>query len=166
MIEYLFCDKCSKMLSYISASIFDHNVDSKELLSELFLYLAKDNWSKLRQFEFRSSLMTWLSVVSIRFFQKKRGLMIESDNSAVQLLDNRIINRQSTNSDAYLDVHNAINNIKNPRYRDVIIALDIEGYTVEEYAQKIGITIANLYNLHRRALVHLRTIMEKEDYYG
>ncbi len=76
MIEYLFCEKCSSLLSYITYSIFDNRVDRRELISELFLYIAKDNWYKLRQFDFRSSLMTWMSVVSTRFFQKKERRVV------------------------------------------------------------------------------------------
>lgn len=36
----------------------------------------------------------------------------------------------------------------------------------EEYAERHGITVDNLYNLHRRALLQLKSIMnKKEDYY-
>lgn len=76
MIEYLFCNKCSGLLSYIAYSIFDNRVDRRELVSELFLYIAKDDWYKLKQFDFRSSLMTWMSVVATRFFQKKERRIV------------------------------------------------------------------------------------------
>ena len=86
MIEYLFCDKCSNLLSYIAYSIFDNRVDRRELVSELFLYIAKDDWYKLKQFDFRSSLMTWISVVATRFFQKKRDELSEKDSEETLLL--------------------------------------------------------------------------------
>ena len=76
MIEYFFCKKCSKLLSYIAVSMFNKHIDRYELINELLLYIAAENWRKLAQFDFRSSLMTWMSVVSIRFFKKRRNEMI------------------------------------------------------------------------------------------
>ena len=73
LIGYFFNKKCSKLFSYIILNVFDGHVDQRELVSELFLYLAKDDWYKVRQINFRSKLMTWVTVVAIRFFQKKRG---------------------------------------------------------------------------------------------
>ena len=54
----------------------------------------------------------------------------------------------------------------NARYKDVIYELDFKDVRPEDYAMKIGITVDNLYNLHRRALLQLKSIMnKKEDYY-
>ena len=47
VIEYFFCKKCSKLLSYIAYAIFDSQVDCKELLSEFFLYINSS--LKIRQ---------------------------------------------------------------------------------------------------------------------
>ena len=71
LIEYFFLYKCEKLFVYIIFNVFDNAISKYELVGELYLYLAKDNWAVLRAFRFRSSLMTYVSVVSIRFFQKK-----------------------------------------------------------------------------------------------
>lgn len=166
MIEYLFCEKCSSLLSYIAYSIFDNRVDRRELISELFLYIAKDDWYKLRQFDFRSSLMTWMSVVATRFFQKKRDELLEKDSEEALLSKIKETHQPYSSKERKMDVRNALEKMKNARYKDVIYELDLKDTSPEEYAAKNGITVDNLYNLHRRALLQLKSIMsKKEDYY-
>lgn len=166
MIKYLFCEKCSSLLSYIAYSIFDNRVDRRELISELFLYIAKDNWYKLRQFDFRSSLMTWMSVVATRFFQKKRDELLEKDSEEALLLKIKETYQPYSSKERKMDVRNALEKMKNVRYKDVIYELDLKDTSPEEYAARNGITVDNLYNLHRRALLQLKSIMsKKEDYY-
>lgn len=166
VIKYLFCEKCSQLLSYIAYSVFDNRVDKRELISELFLYIANNDWYKLKQFDFRSSLMTWMSVVSIRFFQKKREELIEKESEETLLSRIRETYQPYFNKERTMDIENALNKMKNVRYKDVICELDLKDVKPEEYAERIGITVDNLYNLHRRAIMQLKSIMNrKEDYY-
>lgn len=166
MIEYFFCEKCSKLLSYIAVSMFNNLIDRYELINELLLYIAADNWHKLAQFDFRSSLMTWMSVVSIRFFQKRRKEMIDSGNIETQKCQNDLSYSPIASDEQRMDISKAVNQMTNYRYRDAIIALDFEDRKPEEVAMEMAITVGNLYNLHRRALIQLRTILgRKEDFY-
>jgi len=44
--------------------------------------------------------------------------------------------------------------------------LDLQEVRPEQLAKEMEVTVDNLYNIHRRALVQLRLIMvRKEDYY-
>ena len=72
IVRYLFFDKCTPMFNYILHRFCPCQLDKNELINELYLYLQSDNWYKLRQFDFRSKLTTWLTVVAVRFFQKNR----------------------------------------------------------------------------------------------
>lgn len=58
-----------------------------------------------------------------------------------------------------MDVHNGLAKIPNPRYRMVIQQLDLCEVEPEELAKEMNITIANLYNIHRRALQQLKVVM-------
>ena len=54
----------------------------------------------------------------------------------------------------------------NKRYRKVIEVLDLQDIRPEILAEEMGVTVDNLYNIHRRALIQLRLVMgRKEDYY-
>jgi len=166
--EYFFYEKCSGLLSYIVLRVFDGRAEQNELLHELFLYLADKDWYKLRQFDFKSKLTTWLSVVAIRFFQKKRNLLIE--NESTEALLNSAGEEVCESKEAVLSdpekVHKAISLMTNERYKKVINLLDIQGESPEAIANQLGVTVANLYNIRHRAHQQLSLIIgRKEDWY-
>lgn len=64
-----------------------------------------------------------------------------------------------------IDIHEALKKMPNERYRKVIEILDLQDVRPELLAEEMNVTIDNLYNIHRRALVQLRLVMgRKEDY--
>lgn len=166
IIKYFFVEKCSSLFAYILLNIFDGNIDKRELINELYIYLANDNWKKIRQFDFRSKLITWASVVALRFFQKKRKELIGKElittlNDKMGLSQNHI-----KSIDQRMDLHSMLIKMPNKRYRKVIEVLDLQDIRPEILAEEMGVTVDNLYNIHRRALVQLRLVMgRKEEYY-
>ena len=167
IIEHFFFEKCSKMFDFILERVFNYEVDKDELISELYLFLSTDNWKKIEQFDFRSKLITWTTVVAIRFFQKKRTKLIGNGfNYTLNGKEPKNGMRHVMNFDTRIDVRNAIKSMKNQRYKEVIVALDIKDVKPEELAEEMNITVENLYNIHRRALLSLKAIMgRKEDFY-
>lgn len=165
-IQYFFNIRCSGLFAYIIENIFDGNIDKRELPQELFLYLAENNWRKVRQFDFRSKFITWVSVVAVRFFQKKREALMEKSNHST-LNDKRWQEPMARISiEQRMDLQTALQKMPNSRYRKVIEKLDLQEMRPEELANEMEITVDNLYNIHRRALVQLRLVMgRKEDYY-
>lgn len=166
LIEYFFNKKCSKLFNYIILNVFDNNLKEKqELANELFLYLAKDDWYKVRQFDYRSKLMTWVSVVAVRFFQKKREELMEQSLSVA--LSDKMWQDSSggTTIDRRVDIRAALQKMPNARYRKVIEVLDLQDVCPELLAEEMNVTVDNLYNIHHRALVQLRLVMgRKEDW--
>lgn len=68
--------------------------------------------------------------------------------------------------DEVIDVRHAIKHINNARYRMVIEQLDLHNVSPESFENDMGITVDNLYNIHRRALLQLKLIIiRKEDFY-
>jgi DNA-directed RNA polymerase specialized sigma24 family protein len=56
--------------------------------------------------------------------------------------------------------------MQNERYRYVIEMLDLKEMRPDLLAEQMNVTVDNLYNIHRRALLQLRMLMgRKEDYY-
>lgn len=167
LIEYFFQKKCSKLFAYILLNVFDGNIDKRELVSELYLFIANNDWAVIRKFQYRSSLMTYVSVVAVRFFQKKRIAMIDSMPSIELNEKMRHEFNMGLTIEQRIDVNSALQEMPNARYRQVIEVLDLQDMQPEEVAKEMNVTVDNLYNIHRRALVQLRLIMgRKEDYYG
>lgn len=165
IVEYFFCQKCSRLFSYIVYSIYGGRATVNELVNEFYLYVAADNWKKVRQFDFRSKLMTWIGVVAVRFFQKKREVLIENNSYETQIEQTMNYKSYSMPIDETIDVRQAINRMPNTRYRSVIIRLDLQDESPEKLASDMNVSVDNLYNIHRRALIQLKLIMtRKEDY--
>lgn len=165
LMGYFFHKKCSKLLVYILYNIFDGLQDIRALESELFLYISENDWKKLRQFEYRSSLVTYISVIAVRFFQKKRDELIEKSQNKVLSEKQYQMTNASFSVEMRIDVEQALKRMSNERYRKVIIALDLQEMRPEQLADEMGVTVDNLYNIHRRARLQLKLIMNrKEDY--
>lgn len=166
MIEYFFFKKCKSLFAYIIQSIFDYQIDENTLISELYIYLQTNDWYKLKQFDYRSKLTTWTSVVAVRYFQKKRELLIESESS--RALNEKTDCGFSPNFcvERRIDIHDALNRMQNTRYRHTIEMLDLKEMRPDLLAEQMNVTVDNLYNIHHRALLQLRMLMgRKEDYY-
>lgn len=165
LIEYFFQKKCSKLFAYILLNVFDGNIDKRELVGELYLFMANNNWQVFRNFQFRSSLMTYVSVIAVRFFQKRRTQLIDSPYSTD--LNEKTWKGQTTSSpiDRRMDIQLALQKIPNARYRMVIEELDLQDVRPEQLADNMNVTVDNLYNIHRRALMQLRVVMGRKEEY-
>lgn len=165
LIEYFFRKKCSKLFAYILLNVFDGNIDKRELVSELYLFIANNDWAVIRKFQYRSSLMTYVSVVAVRYFQKKRLSLI--DSMSTEELNDKM--KQTYNSgltiEQRMDIHSALQKMPNARYRQVIEFLDLHDVQPEKLAKEMNVTVDNLYNIHRRAIVQLRLIMGRKEEY-
>ena len=67
----LFHHKFIKLFEYLSGTYSKLRYSAGDIASEMYIYLSKNDWSKLRSFEFRSSLFGWIKVVTNRFLLNK-----------------------------------------------------------------------------------------------
>lgn len=155
IIEFFFYQKCSSMFGYIAKCIFDGHVEIDELANELFIYLSNNNWYKLKQFAYKSSLTTWVGVVAIRFFQNKRADLIENESSET-LLSKSSIEETTWINERRIDVERALRQLPNERYRKVILELDILDRDPRDVAKELNTKVSNLYNIRRRAHLQLK----------
>ena len=61
-----------------------------------------------------------------------------------------------------MDIHSALKKMPNARYRQVIEVLDLQDVQPEKLAKEMDVTVDNLYNIHRRALLQLRMVMGRK----
>lgn len=158
IIEYFFIKKCSNLFVYILNSVYYGRIEKNELMNELFLILANDNWRKIREFNYQSSLMTWISVVATRFFIRKRDKLIENESSEALIMENDSNNFTNIAEDS-VNLQMAIDAMPNERYKRAIQLLDMQEVPYEDAAAELSVTVANLYNIHRRAIAQLRCIL-------
>ena len=159
--EDFFFRKCHPLFQSIIHLIYNYEVDYDEFVNELYAYLMENDASKLRNFQYRSSIYQWLKVVAIRYFIKKRDSLIEESSR------NALYNKSKQADDnnqifAKYDLERLLHQMPNQRYANVIRRLMLEETEPDELAKEMKITTANLYNIKRRAMVALTRVALKD----
>lgn len=160
--QLFFFEKCRPLLSSIIQMVFAYHVDYDELVSELYLHLMDDDAARLRQFEGRSSFYQWLKVLAIRFFLRKRHLVIDNTSHDE---DTAMLNAAADSDSAqqaHSDLQRLMDKMQNKRYVSILTQLVVEDRDPERVASEMHITTANLYNLKRRAIAELTQVALKD----
>jgi RNA polymerase sigma factor (sigma-70 family) len=163
-IEYVFFMRCNGMFAHIVHSVFQSNSSKEELITDFYLFLRENNWDRLRQFEFKSGLNTWLTVVAVRYFKKKRI----SQTKLVAIDPLLIVETQKNEADDYdiiyemsrLELYKAIERLSKPRERYALLA-ELTGKRADDIATEMGCTVAAVYNLTKKARLELKSIMQE-----
>jgi len=166
--EQFFYIKCRPLFTAIMRLVFNHPVEYHEMVSELYDYLMEDDCIKLRQFQYRSSIYQWMKVVATRYFIRKRDALIEnvSKEPPYEVNGNDTLVDTAGHVALKHDVAMLLSMMGNKRYADVIRHLILNDEEPEKYAERIGVTVDNLYNIKRRAIAVLTRIAIKYYSYG
>ncbi len=166
--EHFFYNKCRPLLTAIMRLVFNHPVEYNEMVSELYDYLMEDDCIKLRQFQYRSTIYQWMKVVATRFFIHKRDLLIENvpeETLYEKHNDDEMVDTAQMVAQE-IDVDRLLSLMENQRYADVVRHLILRDEEPEKYAESIGVTVDNLYNIKKRAIAALSRIAIKYYSYG
>lgn len=163
-IEYLFFMRCNGMFAHIACSVFQSQTCKEELITDFYFFLSENNWNRLRKFEFKAGLNTWLTVIALRFFKKMRI----SQTKLVAIDPQLIAETQKDKTDDYdiieemsrLELYKAIDRLSKPRERYALLA-DLTGKRAEDIAAEMGCTVAAVYNLTKKARLELKSIMQE-----
>ena len=165
-VDYVFFHRCNAMFEHIVHSVFNSQVTANELITEFYLYLSENGWERLKIYEFKSRLNTWLTVVSVRFFKKRRFfqtktvptdplLMAETRKSEVD--DFNVLDELSR-----VELYQAIDRLSKPRERYALLC-DLNGKSTEEIAADMGCTVSAVYNLTKRARMELKAMFNEKN---
>lgn len=155
---------CRPLLYSIIIRVFSYEVNYDELVNDLYIYLLENDARRLRTFQGRSSIYQWLKCVATRFFLEKRdgGYVIDETSteplypmgeSAFEPLETETIKQ---------DLNRLLELMHNPRNKMVLKRIMIDDVDYEDLAIEMNTSVANLYNIKRRALVELTAIALKE----
>ena len=162
-IEYVFFYRCDGMFAHIIHGVFLSQGKKEELVSELYLYLSQNEWERLRKFEFKASLFTWLTVLAVRFFKKKQI----SQTKLVAIDPQLIVETRKSEPDDFdivremtrLELYKAIDKLSKPRERYALLA-ELTGKSADAIAEDMGCTVSAVYNLTKKARLELKTMMK------
>lgn len=157
--------RCRPLFLSIIDKVFSCKVEFNEFVNEFYLYLMENDAYRLKQFQYRSSIYQWIKVVAIRYFVKKRDSMIE--NTSQETLFNTIANTHCTNDDmkivSEIDEKRLLHVMTNRRFAYVLKRLIVEQEDPKIVAEELNVTMANLYNIKKRAIASLTTILLNEN---
>lgn len=142
------------ILHKIRMEVFRGNVDFDELVSELYIYLSRDNWTKFDGFDGKNGcrLRTWMIPVAWRYFMSIRERLLKTE----KIDDNSDVIKDSIRDDLRIqiaiDVNAVLSRMPNQRYAEIIRLLLIEGYASQDVADMLDMKVENIYNLKHRAI--------------
>lgn len=158
-VDYVFYHKFNDLLHYNAAkAVGNKKIEYADLIQELYLYLRRNDWEKLRKYDANYPFINWFSVVSYRFFKDFSYSMIDSadDIPISDMNDSSISMLGTSNLDmTIMDIKAAIAKLQPPRDKDVVEALILNEEEPAEVAARLNVTVDNLYNIKRRALAKL-----------
>ena len=152
--RHFFYKEIGGILHKIRMEVFRGNVVFDEMVNELYLYLSRDNWTKLDGFDGKNGcrLRTWMIPVAWRYFMSIRERLLRTE----KIDDNSGVIRDSVRDDLRIqiaiDVNAVLSRMPNVRYAEIIRLLLIEGYASQDVADMLDLRVENIYNLKHRAI--------------
>ena len=160
--KQFFFESCRPLFVSIINQVFSYKVNYDEFVNEFYLHLMEDDARRLRMFEGRSSIYSWIKTVAIRYFIAKRNRMIDMNGGMSLTVQTGDDNDASNKTAAAMDMESLLSQMPNKRYALVIRRLILQGAESQEVADELGVTVDNLYNIKKRALTNLMQIARKE----
>lgn len=167
--EFLY-RKCYPLFKAVYDKYYTDCESCFELINEIYVYIMipqkKTNVSKLAAFGFRCTLTMWLKIVVENYCHQLYARRMEIDRDSNVGSDRNMPDDESltenTRSIDMEDVHKILNMMPNQRYRKLIEYRYVDEKTNEETAMLLAVTMANYYNMHKRAKAQYCEVLRKE----
>ena len=157
-IRYVFFDHFRPLLeNNARKTCGGKHVEYDDLVQELYLYLSGNDWAKLKLYNPSMPFINWFSVVSYRFFKDYSRSLIDlpSEMPISDMNDHNPTLAQAESSPLMNDLLRVLPLLKPPRDGQILKDLLVDDEEPESVVRKFGVTVDNLYNIKRRALVKL-----------
>lgn len=163
-IVYMFYTKFSATFQYHIYKLFDYKIEVADLIDEFFLYLYEDEWKRLKVYDAaKSSLSTWISTVSYRFFRDYKRSKI--DLNGLITISNKWETYRTDWVEEYdksilVDIESAIKKLKSDRERKIAEMIFIKDCELEIVAADFQISIDYVYTIKNRVSKQLKVSLE------
>ena len=163
-IVYMFYTKFSATFQYHIYRLFDYKIEVADLIDEFFLYLYEDEWKRLKVYDsVKSSLSTWISTVSYRFFRDYKRSKI--DLNGLITISNKWETYRTDWVEEYdksilVDIESAIQKLKSDRERKIAEMIFIKDCELEIVAADFQISIDYVYTIKNRVSKQLKVSLE------
>lgn len=156
-----FYSHCNPLLSSVARDVFKEDLDYSKAVSGFYDYLLAEDGAVLREFarkENKNTIYKWLRTTSKSYFEKaKKSAMIDSRAQkalCTEAMDLSVGKEQRKNKE--MNISAMLDMVELERDRLVLERIDIERASYDDLAAETGLSKANLYNIHKRALERLK----------
>lgn len=165
--EFLY-GKCYPLFKSLHTRYYSSCPELEDFIHDIYIDIIqprKDNKEcKLNTFSYKSTLYTWMGVVSIRFCyaKYKKAIHIINSDDSDRYSDISISNHAINDLFDREDLEKVLDIMTNSRYKELIRLRYLCGLSNEMTAKQLNMDMDNYYNKHRLAKVQFVNALKKE----
>ena len=157
--DFFFNNLSVPLLNKIRWNYFDNLIPLNELANELMLLLKKDNWKKLRTFDYRTTLFGWLKTVALRHFNAIKNELMPKEQFPDPSNGKEELDIETNTAD---DIKNLLGKMVVKSYRDVLQMKYIEHKSDETIREELSVSEELYKKLKSKAEAHLFRVIRNE----
>ena len=164
-----------KLCRYWNGYIFSGRAEVDEIRNAIFLHLMEDDCRRFKLVNDTAALLGWINRTAVRYLIRHKGDFVadwkvdtsDEDQPDDDEMTEKQIQRKTPDvseaiTEAHFDTERLLGAMNNARYVIAIRELCLSERDPAEVAEEMGITVANLYNIKKRALAALTKVALKD----
>ena len=173
--QFFSSEPIMKLCRYWNGYIFGGRAEVDEIRNAIFLHLMEDDCRRFRLVNDTAALLGWINRTAVRYLIRHKGDFVadwkvdtsgddepDDDEMTEKQIQRKTPDVSEATSEAYFDTERLLEAMNNARYVMVIRELCLSEREPAEVADEMGITVANLYNIKKRALAALTMVALKD----
>ena len=164
-----------KLCRYWNGYIFSGRAEVDELRNAIFLHLMEDDCRRFKLVNDTAALLGWINRTAVRYLIRHKGDFVadwkadtsdedqpDEDEMTEKQIQRKTPDVSEATTEAHFDTERLLGAMNNARYVIAIRELCLSERDPAEVAEEMGITVANLYNIKKRALAALTKVALKD----
>ena len=164
-----------KLCRYWNGYIFSGRAEVDEIRNAIFLHLMEDDCRRFKLVNDTAALLGWINRTAVRYLIRHKGDFVadwkvdtsdedqpDEDEMTEKQIQRKTPDVSEATTEAHFDTERLLGAMNNARYVIVIKELCLSERDPVEVAEEMGITVANLYNIKKRALAALTKVALKD----
>ena len=164
-----------KLCRYWNGYIFSGRAEVDEIRNAIFLHLMEDDCRRFKLVSDTAALLGWINRTAVRYLIRHKNDFVpdwkpnttgdddrDDDEMAEKQIQNKTPDDSEVVSEAHFDTERLLKAMNNARYVAAIRELCLLERDPADVAVEMGITVANLYNIKKRALSSLTKVALKD----
>jgi len=173
--QFFSSEPIMKLCRYWNGYIFSGRAEVDEIRNAIFIHLMEDDCRRFKLVNDTAALLGWINRTAVRYLIRHKGDFVADckvdtsgddepydDEMTEKQIQRKTPDVSEATNEAHYDTERLLEAMNNARYVMVIRELCLSEREPAEVADEMGITVANLYNIKKRALAALTMVALKD----